>query len=286
MIPGADPVNNLSSGADPPGERKNREKKARQARKRGGQPGYGGKSRELVPPEKVSKFVDVFPAECENCWSHYRRCRTLQRRATSRSRCRRSSRTPRSGAGTKSLVGAAATRRARLTTARRSQTILGCLRAQRPMPSRRHTWDRGVARAARRAVAHRMRCGHGRAHSAAWGSACRRGLSRRKRDGWRPYLRNSSIKRYGTQLTYEERRDASAKVMAEVLWADAEKDLKQQVTDEGEVEIDGRRYRRLAQPSSAVYYGRWGQHEVEEALYREIGIHNGATIKRSNVGSA
>jgi hypothetical protein len=99
-------------------------------------------------------------------------------------------------------------------------------------------------------------------------------------------LRNSSIKRYGTQLTYEERRDASAKVMAEVLWADAEKDLKQQVTDEGEVEIDGRRYRRLAQPSSAVYYGRWGQHEVEEALYREIGIHNGATIKRSNVGSA
>jgi len=49
-------------------KRKNREKKARQARKRGGQPGHRGKSRELVPPEKVSKFVDLFPAECENCW--------------------------------------------------------------------------------------------------------------------------------------------------------------------------------------------------------------------------
>ena len=49
-------------------KRKNREKKARQQRKRGGQPGHRGKSRDLVPPEKVSKFVDLFPAECENCW--------------------------------------------------------------------------------------------------------------------------------------------------------------------------------------------------------------------------
>jgi hypothetical protein len=49
-------------------KRKNREKKARQARKRGSQPGHRGTSRELVPPDKVSKFVDLFPAECENCW--------------------------------------------------------------------------------------------------------------------------------------------------------------------------------------------------------------------------
>jgi transposase len=49
-------------------KRKNREKKARKERKRGGQPGHHGKSRELVPPEKVSKFVELFPAECENCW--------------------------------------------------------------------------------------------------------------------------------------------------------------------------------------------------------------------------
>jgi transposase len=49
-------------------KRKNREKKARQERKRGGQPGHRGKSRDLLPPEKVSKFVDLFPAECESCW--------------------------------------------------------------------------------------------------------------------------------------------------------------------------------------------------------------------------
>lgn len=49
-------------------KRKNQEKKARQMRKRGGQPGHQGVSRELLPPEKVSKFVDLFPSECENCW--------------------------------------------------------------------------------------------------------------------------------------------------------------------------------------------------------------------------
>jgi hypothetical protein len=31
------------------------------------------------------------------------------------------------------------------------------------------------------------------------------------------------VKRYGSNLTYEERRDAAVKVMAEVLWADGEK---------------------------------------------------------------
>jgi len=61
----------LPPSSDTPEERrkrKNQEKKARQARKRGGQPGHPGAHRELVPPEKVSKFVDLFPAECESCW--------------------------------------------------------------------------------------------------------------------------------------------------------------------------------------------------------------------------
>ena len=43
-------------------------------------------------------------------------------------------------------------------------------------------------------------------------------------------------KRYGSNLTYEQRRDAGAKVMAEVLWADGEKDLYERAVDE---------YRRL-----------------------------------------
>ena len=49
-------------------------------------------------------------------------------------------------------------------------------------------------------------------------------------------------KRYGSNLSYEERRDAGAKVMAEVLWADGEKDLQELVTDDDEVDIDGKRY--------------------------------------------
>lgn len=54
----------LPPSSDTPEERrkrKNREKKLRQERKRGGQPGHRGAHRELVPPEKVSKFVDLFP---------------------------------------------------------------------------------------------------------------------------------------------------------------------------------------------------------------------------------
>ena len=54
--------------SDTPEERRKRktpEKKARQARKRGGHPGA---HRELVSPEKVTKFIDLFPAECESCW--------------------------------------------------------------------------------------------------------------------------------------------------------------------------------------------------------------------------
>lgn len=48
--------------------RKNKAKKERQQRKRGGQQGHVGAHRDLVPTDKVSKFVDLFPAECENCW--------------------------------------------------------------------------------------------------------------------------------------------------------------------------------------------------------------------------
>lgn len=48
--------------------RKNKAKKGRQQRKRGGQQGHAGANRDLVPADKVSKFVDLFPAECENCW--------------------------------------------------------------------------------------------------------------------------------------------------------------------------------------------------------------------------
>lgn len=62
----------LPPSSDKPDERRkrrNKAKKEKQQRKRGAQHGHQGAHRELVPPEKVNKFVDLFPTECENCWS-------------------------------------------------------------------------------------------------------------------------------------------------------------------------------------------------------------------------
>jgi transposase len=55
--------------SDSPAERGQRkQKKSKGKRKRGAQQGHEGAQRELVGPEKVSKFVDLFPSQCENCW--------------------------------------------------------------------------------------------------------------------------------------------------------------------------------------------------------------------------
>lgn len=57
--------------SDTPDERRQRRNKAKkdtQRRKRGAQAGHRGTHRELLPPDKVNKFVDLFPKECENCW--------------------------------------------------------------------------------------------------------------------------------------------------------------------------------------------------------------------------
>jgi hypothetical protein len=92
-------------------------------------------------------------------------------------------------------------------------------------------------------------------------------------------LRREVRERLGSDSTFEQRRDASFEIMRDVLWKDSEDDLQGSVTNAEEVEVGGKRYRRLQQPSSATYYGRFGAHEVHEALYREVGVHNGATIK-------
>jgi hypothetical protein len=57
----------VGASASPDERRKRNEKKrSKKARKRGGQPGHGGAHRELLPPDRVSKVVDVYPLECEN----------------------------------------------------------------------------------------------------------------------------------------------------------------------------------------------------------------------------
>jgi transposase len=56
--------------SDPPSTRAQRRGKGKKGeRKRGGQIGHEGSRRALLPPERVSKFEDLFPNECENCFS-------------------------------------------------------------------------------------------------------------------------------------------------------------------------------------------------------------------------
>ena len=62
----------LPPSSDSPDERRKRNEhkkwKSSSKKKRGAQPGHKGAHRELLPPDKVNKFVDLFPSECENCW--------------------------------------------------------------------------------------------------------------------------------------------------------------------------------------------------------------------------
>ena len=92
-------------------------------------------------------------------------------------------------------------------------------------------------------------------------------------------VRREVKRRFGSTLTFEERRDAAAAVTHDALWLDEDDDLRQSVTQSAEIEVDGARYCRLQQPSSAVYHGRWGSHRVEEPLYRLQGVRNGPTLK-------
>ena len=55
--------------SDSPDQRAERRGKGKAGGKRGGQPGHSGSTRELVPPEQVSEFKNLFPPECENCWA-------------------------------------------------------------------------------------------------------------------------------------------------------------------------------------------------------------------------
>lgn len=90
-------------------------------------------------------------------------------------------------------------------------------------------------------------------------------------------------RRLGPKATFEQRNDMSAQVMQEVLFKRSDDDLRSMVAGDDEVVVeddeDDARYRRLDQPSSATYFGRWGSHYIEESLYRKMGERNGPTIK-------
>jgi hypothetical protein len=92
-------------------------------------------------------------------------------------------------------------------------------------------------------------------------------------------IRRDVRERLGPDSTFEQRRDAAAGLTSDALWLDADQDLRDEVTTAAEVEIDGCRYRRLKQRSSAIYFSRWGNHHIKEPLYRTVGVRNGPTIK-------
>lgn len=83
----------------------------------------------------------------------------------------------------------------------------------------------------------------------------------------------------GLDATFEQRQDLATAISGDALWFRSDRDLHAAIATTGEVEVDGRRYHRLEQASSATYHGRWGSHHIEEPLYREVGVHNGPTIK-------
>jgi hypothetical protein len=80
-------------------------------------------------------------------------------------------------------------------------------------------------------------------------------------------------------LSFEQRCDYRFEAARKMLWLAEELDLQEQVTHAEELEVGGQIYRRLEQPSSAIYHGCWGEHVVKEPLYRLVGQHNGPTIK-------
>jgi len=83
----------------------------------------------------------------------------------------------------------------------------------------------------------------------------------------------------GPNATFEQQQDAAAAIASDALWVRADDNLHKAITTAEEVEVDECWYRRLDQPSSATYHGRWGDHHIEESLYRKVGVHNGPTIK-------
>jgi transposase len=60
----------LPPSSDPPGAAgKGGGQRPKSGRPRGGQRGHRGSRRELVAADKVDDIIDLYPAECENCWA-------------------------------------------------------------------------------------------------------------------------------------------------------------------------------------------------------------------------
>jgi hypothetical protein len=90
-------------------------------------------------------------------------------------------------------------------------------------------------------------------------------------------LKRKSLERVGPKATFEQTNDAMHEIMSDLLWEAEDELLREDKTYADEIDVDGKKFRRLEQASSATYFGRFGAHHVEEPLYREVGVHNGPT---------
>ena len=92
-------------------------------------------------------------------------------------------------------------------------------------------------------------------------------------------LRRAREQGVGANATFEQRRDADFEIMRDAVWESEDDELRGSITDAEEIDVGGKKFRRLEQASSATYFGRFGAHFIEEALYREVGVRNGPTLK-------
>ncbi|NVB36400.1 hypothetical protein G6O69_01060 [Pseudenhygromyxa sp. WMMC2535] len=85
--------------------------------------------------------------------------------------------------------------------------------------------------------------------------------------------------RMGGERGWMETSQAELCVVADALWLREEQRLEAARTDAARIIVDGEPYRRMPQPSSRLYHGRWGAHRIEEPLYRREGVRNGPTLR-------
>ena len=83
----------------------------------------------------------------------------------------------------------------------------------------------------------------------------------------------------GEALSFEMVQERLANALNGAGQAFELQELESRKATEVEIEIDGKRYRRLKQPSSETYFGLYGSYRIEEPLYRQLGVHNGPTVR-------
>jgi len=81
------------------------------------------------------------------------------------------------------------------------------------------------------------------------------------------------------QLSFEQKQQVIMNGVRDVGAGLEERALQDSTTNAELIEVEGVVYRRLGQASSVRCFGMWGAYRIAEPLYREVGVHNGRTIK-------